>query len=89
MVFWTTVGAVCFITSISTKLSREQGATALANDVEQIACPGEMWDKRACTVNCRILETCGPCTVVHHTLKSDCSTTNYKAARAAATKIYT
>ena len=31
----------------------------------------------------------GPCTAVHHTLKSDCLTTIYKAARAAAIDIYT
>ena len=41
------------------------------------------------TVNCRTLETCGPCTGVRNTFKSDCLTTDYKAAGTATTKIYT
>ena len=30
----------------------------------------------------------GPCTAVHHTLKSDCLTTDYKATRAIIIDIY-
>ena len=40
------------------------------------------------TVDFKSIGNRGPCTAVHHTLKSDCLTTDYKTARAVAIKIY-
>ena len=40
------------------------------------------------TVDFKMIGNRGPCTAVHHTLKSNCLTTNYKAARAIAIDTY-